>query len=299
MIENNILCLNNNFSTTRCLIKKQPVIENKLEDKFQSVLFLPKGKNRKYTGGLRTKGYFKIFYDEKPLISIITAVYNGEQFLEKTIQSVINQTYNNIEYIIIDGGSTDGTLNIIKKYEDKIDYIVSESDNGIGDAFNKGIRCVSGNYINFLNAGDYFLDNSIIYSNLKYFKKKYTIITSFVKFGNITIPRYKLNNSMPLYKKARISHQASFVAMQIFKDKGLFDTNIEIRMDYEFWMRILNDYNFLFIPEIMIYYDDNGVSSNNIDKFYNEELQINNKYLNIYLNIFRKIQIYIIRQLKQ
>jgi len=95
---------------------------------------------------------------DKPLISIITVVYNGEQFLEETILSVINQTYDNLEYIIIDGGSTDGTINIIKKYEDRISYWVSENDKGIYDAMNKGIKVSSGEWIYFINMGDTLLN---------------------------------------------------------------------------------------------------------------------------------------------
>ncbi len=97
-----------------------------------------------------------------PKVSIVTVVFNGEKLLEETIQSVINQTYDNVEYIIIDGGSTDGTLDIIKKYEDKIDYWVSEKDNGIYDAMNKGIKVFRGDYINFLNAGDSFVNNDVL-----------------------------------------------------------------------------------------------------------------------------------------
>lgn len=105
-------------------------------------------------------------------LSVITVVYNGEAFLEDTIKSIINQTYENIEYIVIDGASTDGTLNIIKKYEDKIDYWVSESDLGIYDAMNKGIDVASGEFINFLNAGDRFVDEHVW---KKYFHKTVTI----------------------------------------------------------------------------------------------------------------------------
>ncbi|MDW8003136.1 MAG: glycosyltransferase, partial [Deltaproteobacteria bacterium] len=91
---------------------------------------------------------------ELPLITVITVVLNGEKYLEETIQSVINQTYPNVEYVIIDGGSTDGTLDIIKRYEDYIDYWVIEKDRGIYDAMNKGILCTVGNFVYFLGIGD-------------------------------------------------------------------------------------------------------------------------------------------------
>ncbi len=100
--------------------------------------------------------------NKSQLITIITVVYNGENCLEKTIKSVIDQTYKNIEYIIIDGGSSDRTVDIIKKYEDKISHYISESDDGIYDAMNKGMIFAKGEYILFLNAGDDFCDENII-----------------------------------------------------------------------------------------------------------------------------------------
>ena len=90
-----ILSLDEGYSTTRLLTQEKPQIINTPEDKFETVLFLPEGENRKGEGGLRTKGYFKKSFDDKPLISIITVVFNGEKYLEETIQSVINQTYRN------------------------------------------------------------------------------------------------------------------------------------------------------------------------------------------------------------
>jgi len=188
----NTICLDENYSTTRLLCKivndeclmlnedgrikeeckwninnlEFNIQNSKLigspEDKFETTLFLPKGENRKGEGGLRTKGYFKKSFEDKPLISVITVVYNGEKYLEETIQSVINQTYDNVEYIIIEGGSSDGTVDIIKKYEDKVDYWVSERDKGIYDAMNKGLRLSVGDWINFMNADDMFYSQAVI-----------------------------------------------------------------------------------------------------------------------------------------
>ncbi|MBX9850883.1 MAG: glycosyltransferase [Cytophagaceae bacterium] len=97
-----------------------------------------------------------------PKVSVITIVYNNSRFIEKTIQSVINQTYSNLDYVIIDGGSTDGTVDIIKKYDSRIRYWISEKDKGIYDAMNKGQKASVGEYIIFMNSGDLFADNSVL-----------------------------------------------------------------------------------------------------------------------------------------
>ena len=98
----------------------------------------------------------------KLLISVVTVCYNAADTIEKTMLSVLNQTYHDIEYIIIDGGSTDGTVEIIRKYADRIAYWVSEPDKGIYDAMNKGIKVATGEWINFMNAGDEFVDEGVI-----------------------------------------------------------------------------------------------------------------------------------------
>lgn len=117
--------------------------------------------NNKLEGGLRKSGYFKKNTPGQPLVSIITAVYNGADYIEETIQSVISQTYRNIEYIIIDGGSNDGTLDIIKKYESAIDYWISEKDSCLYDALYKGFSLANGTFLSYINAGDYYHKTAI------------------------------------------------------------------------------------------------------------------------------------------
>ena len=115
-------CLDLSYSTTRIVTYEMPNIVNSMDFKYQTLLRLPEGSHRKDWGGLRSQNLYKKSFSDKPLITVITVVYNGEKYLENTIQSVLDQAYDNIEYIIIDGGSSDGTIDIIKKYEAQIDY---------------------------------------------------------------------------------------------------------------------------------------------------------------------------------
>ena len=112
-------------------------------------------------GGLRMQNNRKPSQADSPLVSIITIVYNGEEFLEQTIQSVINQSYENIEYIIVDGGSNDGTLEIVNRYAADIDYWISEPDEGIYDALNKGIALSTGKLIGAIHANDFYAAGAV------------------------------------------------------------------------------------------------------------------------------------------
>jgi hypothetical protein len=172
-----IECLNQDYSTTRRVTRGQPALCVPPDANFERMLFLSKHPQRKGEGGLRTKGYFKIGISsaskadlidpgvsdrQNPLVTVITAVSNGAETLEKTILSVIRQTCNNVEYLIIDGGSTDGSLDIIRKYELAIDYWVSEPDCGIYDAWNKAAGLSLGNWCIFLGADDEFASDDVI-----------------------------------------------------------------------------------------------------------------------------------------
>jgi glycosyltransferase involved in cell wall biosynthesis len=245
---NNIICLDKKYSTTKLVTQEKPVIVNNSNDKFESLLFLPEDQERNGEGGLRTKGYFKKSYESKPLISIVTVVYNGEKYLEKTIQSVINQTYDNVEYIVIDGGSTDRTLDIIKKYEDKIDYWVSEEDRGIYDAMNKGIILSNGNIIGLVNADDFIYKDSLkkiaqIFENkeVMYTYGQIDLITEdgekFDTAKSIGIEnfRYKLFNHMPYL------HPTMFIRKKVYKELGLYSLLYKLSADYDFILKIVKN----------------------------------------------------------
>ena len=259
----NTICLDENYSTTRFLTKEKPIIENRLEDKFETVLFLLEGENRKGEGGLRTKGYFKKSNSDKPLISIITVVFNGEKYLEQTIRSVIHQNYDNVEYIIIDGGSIDGTLDIIKKYEDQIDYWVSEKDEGIYYAMNKGISLSSGDLVGLINADDYYeldtIENVVIsyQSNLQ----------GDIFYGNMYLIDDKKNilekrvaSDWKLYFGMSLNHPATFITKKIYI-KRLFNLDYNIASDYDFLLSCkLDGMTFSYIDKNLAFMRNGGES---------------------------------------
>jgi glycosyltransferase involved in cell wall biosynthesis len=290
-------------------------------DKFETMLFLPPNPHRKAEGGLRTKGFFKFSYklvdgvwyicdlegnpvipapedlqnkirlyvsgqsspiSHLPLITVITVVLNGEKALEETIKSVISQTYPNVEYIIIDGGSTDGTLDIIKKYEDYIDYWVSEPDEGIYDAMNKGIVISFGEWLNMLNSGDLYYDSMVI-ENI-YTKEidtdVYGIAGSWVcdYEGNIFL--YLPDPYKMLEKPGwHINHQAFFYRKITHKILGLYSTDYELTSDHEYFLRLLvNKLKITTHNSILIKFDLNQNLSDSVKSKW-EDFLIRKKYL--------------------
>lgn len=272
----NTICLNETHSTTKLVRKDKPEIMNNLEDKFESVLFLPEGEGRKGEGGLRTKGYFKKSYDGKPLISIITVVYNGEQYLEETIQSVINQTYDNIEYIIIDGGSTDGTLDIIRNYEDQIDYWVSEKDNGIYDAWNKGVVCSTGEWIGFLGADDFYLSEAI-QTYVNHAQKDYDYISSRVEIideNKKFIKHMGHSWSWKIFRRyMNVAHVGSLHNRKLYAEHGLYDyVSYKIAGDYELLLRKRDKLRTAYFDSITAKMRNSGVSNCNTNVVFRETL---------------------------
>jgi len=244
-------------------------------DEFDTLLFLPPKKSRIDEGGFRKNGYFKKSFKNNPLITVITVVYNGEQSIEGTILSVLSQNYCNLEYIIIDGGSTDQTLGIIKKYNFAIDYWISEKDDGIYDAMNKACRLAMGKGLIFLNSGDKFID--------QVFKKK-------PKIPSI-IPCHVLEKDKKNWIKKlsdpKCGMPTSHQAMIFSNKKILYDLNYKVSSDYDFYLKHGIFLNLNYNAELSGYvlYDNCGFSKKNRFKRDMETLKIINKYFGLYTSI--------------
>lgn len=202
------------------------------------------GDSSSVQGGLRKQGYFKESLENTPLVTVVTVVFNNASTIDETIRSVLYQTYDNVEYIIIDGGSDDGTREIIKTYDGVIDYWVSEPDNGIYDAMNKGISLASGQYINFLNADDHYLHSGVLEKIVGSFRRT----GSQIIFGDALmlskqsgaghIRHSNVNNYYYLFRG--IPQQVFFYDAAVFK-AGIFDDSFVIAADLDFYLSKVTD----------------------------------------------------------
>jgi glycosyltransferase involved in cell wall biosynthesis len=218
-------------------------------------------------GGLRTKNIFKKKSGNKPVLTIITVVRNGEEILEGTIKNIINQDYVNIEYIIIDGNSTDQTVNIIKNYEDKIDYWISEPDKGIYDAMNKGVQLATGDWINFMNAGDEFFNLEIC----SLIQNSTESVEFDVVYGNfLAIQKDSeakiLIKAKPIHKIIEgmvFCHQSVFIKRELLILEP-FNLNFKIVADYHQMLSLyFNKYKFQYVPLTISKIDIGGISYSN------------------------------------
>jgi glycosyltransferase involved in cell wall biosynthesis len=225
-------------------------------------------------GGRRVRGTQKNLSPNKPLITLITVVFNGAATLEHTIRSVIEQTYDNVEHIIIDGGSTDATLDILRKYEDDIDYWVSKEDAGIYDAMNKGIVLARGDYIGMLNSDDYFANPSALEK-----------ITTCLKEGNVDavfscldivdpanldrlVRKYRISSFSPFMLRIGIMppHPTFYCKKSCYEKAGPYRTDYRIAADFEMLVRLLLKYRITwkFIDETTVKMRSGGLSSSGI-----------------------------------
>lgn len=226
--------------------------------------------------------------------TIITVCYNVINTIEKTILSVINQTYPNIEYIIIDGGSTDGTLEIIKKYSNRISYWCSEKDNGIFDAMNKGVnKSLNKNgFVNFLNAGDYFYSKNTIKKVAESIKPDSLYVCGIAKYPNgrywSPISKYRINIKT-IYKGGNANHQSSFININLLREEN-YDTRYKIITDDLYFIKKvgIEKVKYQTINLIISLYDDTGISNDTnrkINMHEERKLFIKEQNLNVSSNL--------------
>lgn len=225
--------------------------------------------------------------------SIVTVCYNVADKLEDTIKSVIGQKYHNIEYIIIDGLSNDGTVEIIKKHSKDVTLWISEKDKGVYDAMNKGIMMASGDYINFMNAGDVFYNDYV----LKELAERVNSLPS-VFFGDMCIYRNGVKSlvkakpfyeHLPLHHTMGFNHQCTFVKLDVAK-RNLFDLNYKLAADYNMIISIYRaGGDFFYVKDCVVaIYEGNGLSDKGLIRHTYEKLCVDNpgRYILNAINLF-------------
>ena len=234
------------------------------------------------------------------LVSVVTVCYNAVSSIERTILSVINQNFSDIEYIIIDGGSSDGTIDLIKKYNKYISLWISEPDLGIYDAMNKGIIKSTSQWLIFMNAGDVFYNNSTINS-----------ITDLLENNNIDI---LYGNILKVYSKHRIvksrgigksnpslidfytntiNHQSAFIRNTMFEKNGLYSLDYKLASDWYFFLQAsMNNANIVYIDKNISRFMMDGQSTIHLDKYIEEENTIKKKLFGNYHEYFNEVALY-------
>lgn len=225
---------------------------------------------RKEEGGLRCQGVYKQSSPGRPLITVITVVFNGAETLRDTIESVMKQSYGNIEYIIIDGGSTDATIEILKQYDHMIDYWLSEKDNGIFDAMNKGIALSSGDYIGILNSDDLFSGTDVLQAVADRFAgAKVDAVFSCLNIVDKDhlekiLRKYRVSkfNSVLLRIGIMPAHPTFYCKRSCYED-GPYRTDYKIAADFEMMVRLLvrQKISWSFINKVTVTMRSGGLSN--------------------------------------
>lgn len=239
-----------------------------------------------------------------PKISIITVVYNAQNTIERSINSVLGQNFKNIEYIIVDGGSTDGTREIIENYREKIDGFISEPDKGIYDAMNKGIALATGDVIGTINADDYFADNDVLYNIAKVFAEQDTAILygnlDYIDLNDKIVRKWRSGK----YSKGMFNwgwmppHPTFYCKKSLFEKLGVYKLDYGSAGDYELMLRFihLNDINAYYLNMVLIKMVVGGVSNKSLSnrvqamRFDLKAMRNNNIFLPMVTILFKPLR---------
>lgn len=214
-----------------------------------------------------------------PLISIVTVCYNAEKTIERTLQSIQEQKYPNIQYIIIDGGSTDRTLEIIDRYRDLVDIYLSEPDDGIYDAMNKGIRLCTGDVIGLLNSDDWYEPDTLEIIAKEYLKSDgKTIFHGLCKMIEDGKEGTILSYHHDVLPYECIVHTSCFLPKKLYENYGLFDASYKISGDYELLLRMyVSGVQFNRLEKILVNFRLGGVSNSLSSKYEDIRIQYHHK----------------------
>ncbi|MBN4073745.1 glycosyltransferase [bacterium AH-315-E07] len=260
-----LICLDERYSTTRSVVvNRGAATVSGVEESTSEI-----------KGGLRVKGYYPHYdyEDGRSVVSIITVVFNGEKFIEDAIQSVLSQKNCNIEYIVVDGASSDGTLKIIEKYKDRISLYLSGPDEGIYDAMNKGICAATGKIVGILNADDYYTDNDVVSDVVKELSAKSVdaVFSNLVIVDRDNVEKVKRYYTSKGFRPEKFAygwmpaHPTFFVKRACYEKYGLFKTDYKIAADYELLARLLakNKITYSFLDRVTVRMRSGGVSTRN------------------------------------
>ncbi len=205
-----------------------------------------------------------------PLISVVTVCYQSEEFLEQCIQSVVSQTFENFEYVIIDGGSSDGSVDVIKKYQTHLAYWHSRSDRGLSHAFNLGLEQCKGRWITFLNSDDIYIDSSVLTEAARELQLAENVDVLHGRIQHIRREKVPVTISSKIggpwqwrdfRRYSTIPHPASFVCRDLFEEVGDFDENYRNALDYEFFLRKGKKLRVSYIPNLIVQMRIGGIST--------------------------------------
>lgn len=228
-------------------------------------------------------------------ISVITINYNNLEGLKKTVESIVNQTWQEFEYIVIDGGSSDGSVEYIESQSVQIDYWVSEPDKGVYNAMNKGIKKATGEYLLFLNSGDHFYNNIALEKAYKALGDKDLVYfnLNFVNKTTSRIHRYTDRLFFSFFITETLPHPATFIRATLFDKFGLYDESLKIASDWKFFLECVCKYNvsYMRIDETLSTFYLDGLSSDpeNIELIFKERQYVLESNFSSYLVDIREL----------